>query len=651
MKRQKNIFLFLFVCVFVQLSTFNVDAQDAGAQFAGGAINYSFIGKTGNDYQYKIVFSMYRLCNHPADLDDPVLKIINTLNISQNTHPLTYQEITLSNPEIKTLPYTKAGSCVINEPNDCLELRTYTTTISLAHSPEGYTLFYTYCCRNAINNLQSDTWNSGIEMINQIPSPGQALTFTATIPSHDVITANSNAVSIADSIIYSCINKPFSYTFQFTDADGDSLVIKPALPYGKTPVATTYFQNIPLQSSFQLTNPTGSAPSFGISNTGVLNGVPTKAGRFNICLQIEEYRNGVVINTTRKEYQLNVRNCALQQPSDIINCSVNLAYFTHNNSPENKYRWDFGVANISSDTSTIAQPIYVYPATGTYYAKMVVTNKSGCSDSAIVKATMLSGSIDIDFNWQGKQCEGHPIQLNDQTVTHGTTITKWTWRNANLNTIVGNTPTLQFIPKVSGNMPYPLGVRLTVETASGCKDSLLKDILIHQNAVADAGEDKILSFGTPYQIAGNSTKGIGITYKWQPATGLSNATIPDPVVLHNTNITYYLTVSNSGNCSDTDTVKFTYMKGPDVYVADAFTPNRDGKNDVLHCFPVGVELSTFSIMNRWGQTVFSTANANVGWNGKLNNLLQETGVYIWLAKGKTVNGEAFIKRGTFLLLR
>lgn len=93
------------------------------------------------------------------------------------------------------------------------------------------------------------------------------------------------------------------------------------------------------------------------------------------------------------------------------------------------------------------------------------------------------------------------------------------------------------------------------------------------------------------------------------------------------------------------------MKGPDIYVATAFTPNNDGLNDVLNFFPVGMENAKLNIYNRWGRLVFSTADINQGWNGKVKDILQDTGVYAWIVKATDYNGQSIIKKGTVLLIR
>jgi gliding motility-associated-like protein len=68
----------------------------------------------------------------------------------------------------------------------------------------------------------------------------------------------------------------------------------------------------------------------------------------------------------------------------------------------------------------------------------------------------------------------------------------------------------------------------------------------------------------------------------------------------------------------------------DIFVPTAFTPNSDGKNDVFK--PIVHRMLTryeLNIYNRWGHRVFYTSDYRKGWDGTLNGLLQDSGVFVW----------------------
>jgi PKD repeat protein len=56
------------------------------------------------------------------------------------------------------------------------------------------------------------------------------------------------------------------------------------------------------------------------------------------------------------------------------------------------------------------------------------------------------------------------------------------------------------------------------------------------------------------------------------------------------------------------------------------------------------------VYNRWGELVFESKDINIGWDGYIKNRLAAQGVYIWLVKGKYLNGENFVFKGDVTLL-
>ena len=101
-----------------------------------------------------------------------------------------------------------------------------------------------------------------------------------------------------------------------------------------------------------------------------------------------------------------------------------------------------------------------------------------------------------------------------------------------------------------------------------------------------------------------------------------------------------------------DDVLIKVYKGPEIYIPSAFTPNNDGRNDILHAIPVGIrEFRFLRIYNRWGQVVFTTTDPAKGWDGRLNGVEQPTGVYIWVAEGIDTKDQLVTRKGTITIIR
>ena len=91
---------------------------------------------------------------------------------------------------------------------------------------------------------------------------------------------------------------------------------------------------------------------------------------------------------------------------------------------------------------------------------------------------------------------------------------------------------------------------------------------------------------------------------------------------------------------------------PEIYVPTGFTPDGNGKNDLLHAIPVGIKkFNYFRVFNRWGQMVFATTTERVGWDGKISGKLQSTGTYVWIVEGVDFKGNTIFRQGTTTLIR
>jgi gliding motility-associated-like protein len=115
-------------------------------------------------------------------------------------------------------------------------------------------------------------------------------------------------------------------------------------------------------------------------------------------------------------------------------------------------------------------------------------------------------------------------------------------------------------------------------------------------------------------------------------------------------------VAGNGACSDTAYVTINVLEPPviipvDLETANVFTPNNDGVNDVYQFQLVNIVEIELSILNRWGNVMFTTTDINGGWNGKSNGLDAEPGVYFYTFKAKGAQNEAFEGHGFIHLVR
>ena len=169
---------------------------------------------------------------------------------------------------------------------------------------------------------------------------------------------------------------------------------------------------------------------------------------------------------------------------------------------------------------------------------------------------------------------------------------------------------------------------------------------------ASAGGDTAIALGQPLQLTATG----GINFVWSPTTGLSNARIANPVAsfIHSTDsIRYKVQVYNQAGCYDSAFVSIKIFKTlPSVFVPTAFTPDNDGKNDLLKPIAVGMkQIEYFHVYNRWGQLVFSTYANKQGWDGTIRGKVQNSGIYVWAVKAIDYTGKPFFQKGTAALIR
>jgi gliding motility-associated-like protein len=201
---------------------------------------------------------------------------------------------------------------------------------------------------------------------------------------------------------------------------------------------------------------------------------------------------------------------------------------------------------------------------------------------------------------------------------------------------------------------------LNITNASGCK-SIKSDtvvITILPPVKIFVGNDTSIALNQPLQLNAVDINNSGfINYLWSPASGLNNSGIKNPVALFNSTIgnsgiTYKLTARTINGCLATDDINIKVFELADIYVPNAFTPNKDGLNDVLRPILVGVkELKYFVVYNRYGQQVYITTMPGKGWDGTVKGEMQNTGAFAWTAEAIDYKGNVIKKNGMAILIK
>jgi gliding motility-associated-like protein len=115
-------------------------------------------------------------------------------------------------------------------------------------------------------------------------------------------------------------------------------------------------------------------------------------------------------------------------------------------------------------------------------------------------------------------------------------------------------------------------------------------------------------------------------------------------------------------CDDSMQKEIVALKGGELKIPNAFTPNTDGPNggqvtngsfnDVF--VPIGKGITEFKMLiyDRWGSLVFESSDRNIGWDGySRQGQLMPAGVYIYKVVVRLSNGERISRLGDVTLIR
>lgn len=135
------------------------------------------------------------------------------------------------------------------------------------------------------------------------------------------------------------------------------------------------------------------------------------------------------------------------------------------------YRWDFDDPSSTADSSQLQNPSWIYPGTGPFNVRLIVSNSNGLSDTLTIAHSLLNAPT-AAFS-ASNACFGTAISFADQTtVTGGDTVRIRNWD-------LGNGAT-----RNQKNFSYTFAaegiytVLLTVTSAAGCTDTQSREITV-----------------------------------------------------------------------------------------------------------------------------------------------------------------------------
>lgn len=378
-----------------------ISTQLKASHIIGGDIYYDYLGNN----QYKFYVTLYRDCNSTgAQYDDPLKLTI------YNPNGTMLVNLDVPFPGSINVPIPFNNPCATPPNNLCVEKAVYTTIVNLPPIVGGYTISYQRCCR-------------GPNVTNLVFPDDTGITLTTHVPGSETgFTINSSPRFTNYPPMLLCNNEQKIINHSATDPDGDQLVYSLVTPYSganstnPAPAQAPPPPYFPVQwaGTFNAQNPLGPGSLISIDpTTGILTVDPNMIGLFVVGVRVQEYRNGILVGETVRDFLFRVFDCNItlqsilptqQQLSTFISfCQGLTVQFENNSYGGSSYAWDFGVLGTTSDVSSSFEPIFTYPTPGNYNARLIVNPGQPCTDTAYMSITV-NNPFTVSWTSQDSLC-------------------------------------------------------------------------------------------------------------------------------------------------------------------------------------------------------------------------------------------------------
>ena len=302
-----------------------------------------------------------------------------------------------------------------------------------------------------------------------------------------------------------------------------------------------------------------------------------------------------------------------------------------------QYTWNNGLGTGSNKT--------VSPLTRTTYVVILTDN---CSQPVIAKSQIMVNPIPaVEFDVSpNPSCVDNAVNFTNLTNTGERSKFKWDFGDENTSNRENTTH------NYSSDRLY--SVQLVVTNEYDCMDSLSKmDVLeiVPNPSASFTHTPDMASFYQPDFVFINTSLDA-TNYTWDFGDGVSSSVFGATHSYADTG--FYevtLTAENDLGCIDVFTKVLQVEDAFRLFTPNAFSPNDDNTNDAFSIQSRGVKEFSIVIFNRWGEVLFKSSDITNSWDGTVDGIKVQEGIYYYTVFGKDYKNEVFQAKGEIMLLR
>jgi len=295
-----------------------------------------------------------------------------------------------------------------------------------------------------------------------------------------------------------------------------------------------------------------------------------------------------------------------------------------------------GAVNYVWDQGVVDGVLFTPAATNTY--TVIGTDANGCSNSDDVTITLEPLPV---VSFVGDVLSGcEPLEVTFTNTTPGN-LTNCVWTFGNGTVVSGcGTVTTTF------DTPGMFDVTLTTTSANGCTSSATYTDYIYVEGVPNASFTPSSSMisNLDSEVSFDNTSTGATDYQWDFGDATPGSTEESPSHIYpldaSGTYTVELIATSPLGCVDTAYAEIQLVEELIFYVPNTFTPDDDDYNPTFQpVFSSGYDPYDFTLLifNRWGEIIFESHNADIGWDGTYGGSLVQDGTYTWKIEFKTSN--------------